>query len=296
VGRLEELSEVEFSDGIDGLFPSFQRYRLLGIQTARGCPHNCIYCTYPLLEGRRVRKRPPERIADEIEYLAKRHKIRGFFIVDSTFNADEQHMISVLESIISKELDVRFMCYLEPKFSSPSLFQLLAKAGCVGVDFGTDSGTDTMLQSMRKGFSVDDVISASRACREAGINFTHSLIFGGPGENSTTIKATAKVMDEVGPNAVIAMTGIRIYPGTEIERIARKEGALSSRSSLLEPAFYSAGNQPMWLFQKVSREASERKSWFLPGSRDYSIALGPYGPVILRLIFVLKLYNVIFRP
>ena len=280
-GGLPDLSSVGFPGNLDEIFPSFRRYGTIGVQTARGCPRECAYCTYPSLEGSGMRLRPPEAVAAEMERLFRRYGRREFFLVDSTFNADESHMAAVCRAIRSAGIPARFSCYLQPVSSDPGLYRLLAEAGCVAVDFGTDTGSERMLASLRKGFTVDDIRAASGACRKAGIDFCHSLLFGGPGETEETIRETVRRMDESCPKAVVAMAGIRIYPGTEIERIARQEGRIADGDSLLAPRFYLPPGDPERILRAVREAAAGRSNWFLPGRRDWSAAIAPR---LLRLI------------
>ena len=268
------LEDVAFPKNIDELFPCFRRYRAVGIQATRGCPNHCIYCTYPCLEGRTVRTRCPEVVAGEIAMLHKDFNLRDFFLVDSLFNADEEHMVQVAEKIEALNIPVRISCYLQPKTSEPAIFHLLRKAGFVAVDFGTDSGSPAMLASYKKPFGIDDIIKASRACEEAGIDFCHSLILGGPGETRDTIHETVGLMDEISPRAVVAMTGIRIYPSTEMERIAIEEDALAEEESLLEPRFYFPHMGPSALLDCVHEATAHRINWFFPGKRDWGSAFG----------------------
>ncbi len=271
---LSDLRIVKFPQKIEEIFPRFRRYRTIGIQTARGCPNRCIYCTYPLLEGKSKRKRPPDLVADEMERIHKEFGKHDFFIVDYSFNSDERHMEEVLNEIISRNLKIRFSCYLQPKMEDLSLFHLLKKAGCIAVDFGTDSGSEIMLHSMKKSFTIDDVLKVSHACGKAGIDFCHSLIFGGPGETAETIKETVSLMDSISPKAIIAMTGIRIYPGTEIEQLAQKEGYIKTGESMLNPKFYFSSIGPALLIKEVSERISGRRNWFFPGEKDWSSSLG----------------------
>ena len=271
---LTDLKDVAFPRNIKELFPDFRKYRTMGIQTARGCPNHCIYCTYPFLEGRTRRTRSPEIVAAEIDMLYKDFGIRNFFIVDSLFNEDEGHMIQVAERIALLNLPIRFSCYLKPKISTPDIFKLLKKAGCVAVDFGTDSGSPAMLTSLRKPFNADDIIKVSRACIDTGIDFCHSLIFGSPGENEKTIRETVRLMDEITPRAAIAMTGVRIYPGTEMEKIAREECIITAGEFLLEPRFYFSHMGPSGLLKCVREATRGRKNWFFPGIKDWSSTIG----------------------
>jgi len=285
-GRIIKASLLEklrfsFPDNLGRLFPGLSRYKTIGIQTARGCPNKCIYCTCPSLEGRRRTNRSPEMIADDISRLYRDFNIKNFFIVDSLFNGDEAHMARVLEAIAGLRLPVRFSCYMQPKVSDPAIFELLKNAGCVGIDFGTDSGSERMLTALGKPFSRHDIVETSDTCRKTGIDFCHSLIIGGPGETRETIGETIGLMDEICPRAVIAMTGVRIYPGTEMEKIADREGIIREGQSLLNPHYYLS-SLVKELPDQVIKMVGRRKNWFFPGKRDWS---STYGYRILNLIY-----------
>jgi radical SAM superfamily enzyme YgiQ (UPF0313 family) len=259
------MTDVAFPKNIKDIFPRFRRYKTMGIQTARGCPNKCVYCTYPSLEGSRRRARTAESVVEDIARLNKDFGIKSYFIVDSLFNADEGHMVRVLEKLAEQNLPIRFSCYMQPKISDPGIFRLLKKTGCVGVDFGTDSGSPTMLASLRKPFTQDDITAVSLACREADLDFSHSLILGGAGETPETIAETVSLMDEISPRAVIALTGVRIYPGTEIERIAIEEGVIRAGQSLLEPQFYFSRMGAQTLLRTVNETVAQRRNWYFPG-------------------------------
>jgi len=259
------MTDVAFPKNIKDIFPVFRRYKTMGIQTARGCPNKCVYCTYPSLEGGRRRARTAESVVEDIARLNKDFGIKSYFIVDSLFNADEGHMVRVLEKLAEQNLPIRFSCYMQPKMSDPGIFRLLKRTGCVGVDFGTDSGSPTMLSSLRKPFTQNDITAVSLACREADLDFSHSLILGGPGETAETIAETVSLMDEISPRAVIALTGVRIYPGTEIERIAIEEGVIRAGQSLLEPQFYFSRMGGQTLLRTVNETVAQRRNWYFPG-------------------------------
>jgi radical SAM superfamily enzyme YgiQ (UPF0313 family) len=273
-GEFCNPDDISVPENIDEIFPFFKKYRTIGVQTARGCRNMCIYCTYPVLEGRRHRRRQPGIVADEISMYYKKYGKRNFFLVDSILNSDEGHMTQVLEKIAGMHLPIRLSIYLQPKITDVSIFRLLKKAGCVAVEFGTDSGSHSMLASMKKSFTVEDISKASRACRNAGIDYSHSLIFGGPGETRETIMESVRLMDETSPRAIIAMTGIRIYPGTEIELLAQKEDPLTPRQSLLTPRFYFGAMGRTLLIEETYKAVAQRKNWFFPGQKYWSSTIG----------------------
>ena len=283
----DPLDEVGVPGDLDAVFPGAHRYRTAGVQTARGCPHRCIYCTYPRLEGDRLRRRPPEAVVDEMERLRVELGTVEQFVVDSSFNADEDHMAAVCEELRRRRslpgaplADVSFSCYLQPRVSDPALFRLLRAAGCTSVDFGIDTAAEALLPAMGKSFTVADLREATAAGLAAGLDVCHSLLFGSPGETPATVAETVRVTDETAPTAVVAMVGLRIYPGTALAGLARDAGLIGERQPLLEPRFYAAGRiagdpEMMWLPQQVQEAAATRRSWFLPGARDWSAAWGP---------------------
>ncbi len=284
---LADLRGVRLPGDLAAVFPGAGRYRTAGVQTARGCPHRCIYCTYPRLEGARLRRRPPEAVVDEMERLRVELGAAEQFIVDSSFNADEEHMTAVCEELLRRRglpgaplADVSFSCYLQPRVGDPGVFELLRAAGCTSVDFGVDSAAEDLLPGLGKSFTVEDLRTATAAAKAARLDVCHSLLFGGPGETPETVAETVRVADELAPTAVVAMVGLRIYPGTRLADLAREAGVIGERQQLLEPAFYAAGlpaddPRAAWLSRQVRAAAAGRRSWFLPGARDWSAAWGP---------------------
>jgi radical SAM superfamily enzyme YgiQ (UPF0313 family) len=282
-----DLASVRLPARLGGTFPEISRFRTAGVQTARGCPHRCVYCTYPRLEGARLRRRPPEAVVDEMERLRRELGAVEQFVVDSSFNADEDHMVAVCQELRRRRsrpgaelADVSFSCYAQPKMSDPGVFRLLAEAGCTSVDFGIDSAAEELLPGLGKSFTIADLRASTAAALAAGLDVCHSLLFGGPGETPQTVAETVRVTDEVAPTAVVAMVGMRVYPGTRLAELAREVGIVGERQPLLEPCFYAAGHEAgdprvSWLPAQVREAAATRRNWFLPGARDWSAAWGP---------------------
>jgi radical SAM superfamily enzyme YgiQ (UPF0313 family) len=133
------------------------------------------------------------------------------------------------------------------------------------VEFGSDSGSALMLKNMKKSFSVEDLRRASRLCKELGVDFAHYMLFGGPGETRGTILESFALMDELEPTAVIAMTGIRIYPNTPLHRTAIDDGVIQESTSLLEPVFYISPLIRDTFADLITSEAMKRKNWIAPG-------------------------------
>ena len=245
----------------------YSKYGGMGnIQTKRGCQFNCSYCTYPLLEGKKYRLRSPEIIVEEIALAQKEHNINHFFFVDSVFNYPKEHAQEICESIIAKNLSITWSCFASPAHTSKKLLAVMKKAGCTNIEFGTDALSPETLCGLQKSFSVDDVFLVSELCREIGIKCAHYVIFGGPGETQATLQQTFKNVEQLKCNAVIAMVGIRIYPGTKLQSVSVAEGIIDKDEDLLEPHFYLSPRIPLEaLLKEVTDFAAKSSNCIVPG-------------------------------
>jgi radical SAM superfamily enzyme YgiQ (UPF0313 family) len=250
------------------LFP-VGRYHSAGgmanLQTKRGCPFTCIYCIYPLLEGRGVRLRPIDEIIAEIRGLVDDHGVNYLYFVDDIFNYPPEFAEELCLAIVREKIDINWSAFVNPGFVTASLFAAMAAAGCDAVEFGTESGSPRMLASLGKYFGVSDVRSASLLCRDLGVDFAHYMLFGGPGECEATIDESFALMDELAPDAVIAMTGIRIFPGTALYHHAIRDGIINAETCLLEPVFYIAPGIRDTMCDLVAERALARRNWVAPG-------------------------------
>jgi len=234
------------------------------IQTKRGCPFSCIYCTYPLLEGKKVRVRKTEEVVEEIQHLVE-EGVDYVYFVDDIFNYPPADAEALCREMARRKIDIKWSAFVNPSFLNETLLQWMKEAGCVGVEFGTDSGSPRMLENYKKSFTQEDIIRSSKICSTLKVNQCHYLLFGGPGEDEETIEESFHLMDQLDPTAVIAMLGIRIYPGTEIERIALSQGVIRQDSNLIYPHFYISPALGGKLNKIIQEKALARKRWIVPG-------------------------------
>ena len=243
----------------------YERGGALNIQTKRGCYFECVFCSYPLIEGAKVRMRTPATVVDEIQTMREQFGIRHWFFVDNIFNLPIRHAKEICEEIIARELDVEWSGYLNPRFVDEELCQLMARSGCKAIEFGTDSGSATMIANLKKEFDADDLRRTSALCHQYRLKFCHSLIFGGPGETPETVSETLALMDELKPTAVIALTGIRVLPGTGMVDIALRDGQIDSDDNLLHPKFYISAALGDDLIERIEAYAHRHSNWIVPG-------------------------------
>jgi radical SAM superfamily enzyme YgiQ (UPF0313 family) len=250
---------------------------MLNVQTQRGCAHRCCYCTYPVVEGRQHRRRPPELVAEEFEQL---HRLgaRYAFIVDSIFNSSARHVTETCEALLRRKVKLPWGCFLRPQGLTPELMRLMARAGLAHIEFGSDSFCDEVLAAYHKGLTFDDIVQASEVARKEQVDFCHFLIAGGPGETRATLERTFQNSRRLEGAVIMAVVGMRIYPGTRLFEQAVAEGRIQRGADLLQPTYYLApGLEAEEVFAQL-REFSRRSPNWLPGDPDPA-----YAQLVARL-------------
>ncbi|MDD2733062.1 MAG: lipid biosynthesis B12-binding/radical SAM protein [Desulfuromonadaceae bacterium] len=211
---------------------------MINLQTKRGCPHGCIYCSYPTLEGTRYRCRDPKTVVDDLERINTKHGVDSFFFTDSVFNDSDGHYLEVVEEIIRRNLSLRWCCYMRPEGVRRQEIALMKRSGLYAVELGTDAASDTTLRSLGKGFTFADALEANRACIAERLPCAHFVMFGGPGETMETIAEGLKNLDQLEHTVVFAFSGIRILPGTPLLARAVRDGLMADGASLRDPVYY----------------------------------------------------------
>ncbi|MCX7887631.1 MAG: cobalamin-dependent protein [Verrucomicrobiae bacterium] len=210
-----------------------------GFETKRGCPMHCIYCADPVAKGRTTRCLAPAAVVAELTALLAQG-VDCFHTCDSEFNLPAEHAIAVCREIVRAGLGgkIRWYAYCAPKPFDDEMAAWLRRAGCVGIDFGADSGSDEMLARLGRAFRAEDLADTARICRRHGIRFMFDLLVGGPGETRQTLQETVTLMRRLQPDCVGVSIGMRVYPGTPATDLFRVNGAPQTSPDLLKPAFY----------------------------------------------------------
>lgn len=217
------------------------RLSTVPIQTKLGCHFKCVYCTYRKIEGHDYRLCNPEMVVDAIRYLTSRG-LWDIEFVDNVFNAPYDHALAVCEGIARARLNVRLQSLeLNPYFLDDSLLTAMEHAGFVGIGITVESASDAVLKGLNKGFTAQDVYNAARVVQRHTLPCLWIFMLGGPGETEETIQETLRFAEQFIRKKDVAFfnIGIRVYPGTELEQIARREGVLTlTPAEMLEPVFY----------------------------------------------------------
>jgi len=241
-------------------FHSYDQRGVYSIQTKRGCSFGCIYCTYPALEGKKYRLRDPDEVAREIHEAMTRLGNVTFEFVDSTFNDPAGHAENICRAIIKRRIRPRLRTMgVNPRHTSKELFDLMMEAGFRQIDVTPESAAPDVIRNLRKGFSIKDIERTARLVKEFNLPAMWFFLFGAPGETPETVAQTREfIRYHISEEDMVLMhAGLRIYPNTPLEKIARKERRLHEGDSLFYPSpYYFSVHTPQTELEIMLREIS----------------------------------------
>ncbi len=227
---------------------------MLNLQTKRGCPHGCRYCSYPKIEGQRFRFRDPDEIA--LEALRMRQcGARYLFFADSVFNDSQGRYLQVAEAFIRHGLDIPWAAFFRPQYLSAEGLALMKRSGLAAMELGSDAATNEVLAGLGKGFTIEDVFTSHRLIRNSDIPCAHFITFGGPGETEETVTRGLKNIESLDGSVVFAFVGLRILPDTGIHARAVADGLLDKDDCLLSPRYYFSPDVEYAFMDKAIRHS-----------------------------------------
>lgn len=154
------------------------------MNTSRGCPFQCAFCSVGSVWGHRYRYFSAGRVIEEVRYLADRYEAQGIYFREDNFTVNRQRVIDFCQGLHKANLDVRWMCETRIDTLDHDLLKLMHQAGCRALYIGVESGVQRLLDFMNKGITIEQTEAVFRWCNELGINTYASFIAGVPTETS----------------------------------------------------------------------------------------------------------------
>jgi radical SAM superfamily enzyme YgiQ (UPF0313 family) len=256
------------------------------LKTQWGCPFDCVYCTYPLTEGKAYRLAEVEQVVEAVKTLA-RGGATDIEFVDNVFNAPYAHALSICRALAEAKLapKVRYHTVeLNPAFIDDVLLDAMEAAGFCGIGITAESAVDVVLEGLGKNYGAQEVETAARLINQHSIPCFWVFLLGGPGETPETVLKTLEfAAKQIRPaDPVFFNIGLRIYPGTPLETLGRAEGVLTTTAEqMLNPVFYFSPRLNLeWLKVTLQSAARQHLNFITPSN----FAM-PHLDKILRLAY-----------
>ncbi len=216
----------------------------VGVQTKRGCPHNCCFCVYGVVEGKKVRVNPVNEIIEEMKQLYEMG-VRGFWFTDAQFIPTKNHIQDaklLLQAIKDQGwTDLKWAAYIRADNIDRELAQLMVDTGMSYFEIGITSGSQELVRKMRLAYNLKTVLENCKMLVEAGFR------------NHVSVNYSFNVFDET-PNTIKQTIAYH----RELENIFGK--------GLVDPAIFFIGLQPHTLLEKYALENNILKPSYNPMS------------------------------
>ena len=181
--------------------------------TARGCPYSCTWCSHSTF-GRSHRRRSVAGVIDEIAWIRERYAPEMLWIADDVFTIDHGWLSQFAVGMKARGLKIPFECITRADRVNPRVAETLAELGCFRVWIGSESGSQKVLDAMKRGVTVKQVQEAVRLCRGNGIQTGMFLMWGYQGETLEDIEDTVRHVKECRPDVFLTTVSYPIK-GTE---------------------------------------------------------------------------------
>ena len=201
-------------------------YPMVQVFTARGCPNQCTFCSWPsTFMGRKFRARSVSNVVDEFEYVSNElPAVKEIFVEDDTFTINTQRVREICEEIERRGINVRWSCNARVTLDYETM-RLMKSAGCRLLDVGYESGSEKILKNIKKGIKTEDSKRFTADARKVGLKILADFIFGLPEETEETIQQTVRFIKDIKPDLLQISVATPI-PGTEFYQWVSDNGYL----------------------------------------------------------------------
>ncbi len=203
--------------------------RAASLLTSRGCLNRCSFCSKHFHYFKRVRKRSAQNVLEELKYLYDVYGAREFQFEDCTFTFDQDHVLEICSLIRRSKLKIFWNCNIRANMDAEKLFPAMKEAGCENVLLGVESGSQKILDLMKKDITLDQVRRTVALSKKYGIRLNATFLIGIPGETLETARETGRFVIELDPD--YAMFSVLVPSvGSEFFDLAVQEGKIDVRT------------------------------------------------------------------
>lgn len=188
------------------------------LNTSRGCPYGCAFCSVGSIWGRKYTCFSAERIVADIEYLVQTYGAQGIYFREDNFTVHRERTEAFCRLLLNKGLKITWACETRVDALDRELLALMQRAGLAGLYFGVESGSPAVLERLNKGITVEQIRAAFGWCRELGLRTAASVIVGTPGEEPRDLELTQALLQEIQPT----VTWYNVFVGIPTSRLYRQ--------------------------------------------------------------------------
>ncbi|MGE4545124.1 MAG: radical SAM protein [Pedobacter sp.] len=199
----------------DRSYAEFSAGKVEVLNTSRGCPFHCTFCSNKYVWSRQYRAMSPQCMLEHVKNALKGTDATAIYFREDHFTLDEERVRGFCNLVRENELDFEWGCESRVNNLSVEFVQTMYQAGLRSMWFGIESGSDEVLKRLKKGITVDQVKEATRICKQVGVKVGFSVMLGIPGETRDELNKTLDLVFSLKPDWVYFAAFIGL-PGSEL--------------------------------------------------------------------------------
>lgn len=189
--------------------------------TSRGCPYRCIFCCATAVSGKKFRAHSAKNILSQIMHLQKHFQVKSIAFRDSEFTLNIKRVNELCDLLIEKKLNILWSCNSRVGHLGSDILEKMKKAGCYLIQYGVESGSQKILNVLKKDITIDAVRKSFFLTRKAKISSIANFMIGNPYETKEDIEMTIRLAKEIRPDYALFSFAMP-FPGTELYAMAVK--------------------------------------------------------------------------
>jgi radical SAM superfamily enzyme YgiQ (UPF0313 family) len=208
----------------------FSRRPFMNMMTSRGCPYHCTFCLWPqIMYGNKQRWRSLDNVIAEIDFLVDRYGLKEINVDDSTFTTNKKRVIEFCQRLRQRTYKLIWTCNGRVDHLDDEVLAEMKASGCKMIRLGVESGSQEVLNKIKKGLTIRQIEEGFRLVKKHGIQALGGFMFGFPFDSRRTVEETIALAKKLSPDQVQFSINM-CYPGTSLYDYAVDKNLLVAES------------------------------------------------------------------
>jgi radical SAM superfamily enzyme YgiQ (UPF0313 family) len=208
----------------------YSRRPFMNLMTSRGCPYHCSFCLWPQsMYGHKQRFRSVENVISEIRLLVDRYGLKELNIDDGTFTTNRKRVIEFCQRVREEKFELLWTCNGRVDTIDDEMLSEMKRAGCKMIRLGVESGSQEVLDKIKKGLTLEQIEKGVRMVKKHGIQALGGFMFGFPYDSKKSVEETIQFAKKLSPDQVQFSISM-CYPGTSLYEYAKEEELLLAKN------------------------------------------------------------------
>ncbi len=208
----------------------YSRRPFMNMMTSRGCPYHCSFCLWPQsMYGHKQRFRSVDNVIEEIRFLVNRYGVKELNVDDGTFTTNKARVIEFCQKLRDLDAGLIWTCNGRVDNLDDEMLSEMKTSGCKMIRLGVESGSQEVLDSIRKGLTIKQIEDGVRLVKKHGIQALGGFMFGFPYDSKESVEQTIQLAKRLSPDQVQFSISM-CYPGTSLYDYAKKNNLLLVKS------------------------------------------------------------------